>query len=179
MTTRVPLRAFVSAALLLASSSVFAQSAKTYQYDARGRLVRATDGIGSKTDYAHDKANNRSNLAMQTQFSTAWEAEALPHQMGYADGNGWAANVTLSSGFMTYGPYSTAVPVGSRVATWRALVDNAVDPNNGNVITIDVYDATAGQQLASRTLTRHSWVANVPGLRAALRHGCLTRGTCN
>lgn len=92
------------------------------------------------------------------QFPTAWEAEALPHVIGYADSNGWASNVTISPNYMTYGPYSSVTP-GTRVGTWRALIDVRDHPDNSAVITLDVWDATTGQQLASRTLTRHSWAA--------------------
>lgn len=134
-----------------------AQSVINYGYDARGRLVEVADGRGIKSTYGLDPADNRTGVAVVSQFATSWEAEALPHVIGYADGDGWAANVTLSSNFLTYGPYSTNVPVGQRVGVWRMMIDVRDVADNSPVVTLDVYDATAGQQLASRTVTRHAW----------------------
>jgi YD repeat-containing protein len=148
------------ALLTCMTGSAFAQSATTYQYDGRGRLVAVKNGTGAKTTYSHDRADNRITLTTQLQLGTAWEGESLPHQVGYAEANGWAANVTLLPGYLTYGPYTTGVPTGSRVATWRALIDVRDHPDNSPVVTLDVYDATSGQQLAARTLTRHSWAAS-------------------
>lgn len=160
MTLKLTARQLGALALIALSGPALSQSARTYQYDARGRLVQVTDGIGAKTSYALDRADNRANLTTQTQFSAAWEAEALYHVIGYADANGWASNVTISPNFMTYGPYSS-LPTGSRVGTWRALIDVRNVADNSAVITLDVWDATAGQQLASRTLTRHNWASGM------------------
>ena len=85
--------------LSLLSNAVHAQSAVTYSYDGGGRLIGVNDGIGTKSNYVFDKADNRSNVTTQLQFSASWEAESLPHVIGYADGNGWAANVTISRTF--------------------------------------------------------------------------------
>jgi len=144
--------------LSLLTNAAHAQSAVTYSYDGRGRLVGVNDGIGTKSNYTLDKADNRSNVTTQLQFSASWEAESLPHVIGYADGNGWAANVTISPNFLTYGPYTSTIPVGSHVAVWRMMIDVSNVPDNSAVATIDVNDAATMQQLASKTLYRHDWV---------------------
>lgn len=152
-------RASLLPCLLLQAHVAHAQSATTYSYDARGRLVGVNDGIGTKSNYTLDKADNRSNVTTQLQFAASWEAESLPHVIGYADGNGWAANVTISPNFLTYGPYTSTIPVGSHVAVWRMMIDVSNAPDNSAVATIDINDATTMQQLASKTLYRHDWVA--------------------
>lgn len=152
------LTALVSA-IFASTVGANAQSSRAYDYDARGRLVEVRDGIGAKSRYSLDRADNRANVTVADQFTTSWEAESLPHLIGYADQNGWAANVTLGPGFLTYGPYTPNIPVGSHVATWRTLIDVTAVADDSPVATVDIWDATAGQQLASKTLTRHNWVA--------------------
>lgn len=148
-----------AAATLLGLAPAMAQNATLYTYDARGRLTQVQDGAGTKSTYALDRADNRSNVTVQNQFSVSWEAQSLPHQIGYADSGGWAANVTLSPGYLTYGPYTQSVPLGSRVGVWRMMIDVSNVADNSAVATIDVNDATTMQQLASKTLYRHDWVA--------------------
>lgn len=140
------------------SVAAAAQSVRTYGYDARGRLVSVNDGIGAKSSYALDRADNRSNVTDQLQFSTSWQAQSLPHVIGYADAGGWAADVSIAPGYLTYGPYTAAIPTGARVGTWRLLID-ILNTDDSLIATLDVWDATAGQQLASRNVTRQQWAA--------------------
>jgi YD repeat-containing protein len=144
--------------LVFSTPELSAQSTNTYNYDARGRLTAFRDGLGAKSDYAFDKVDNRASLAAQKQFSTAWEAEVLPHQVGFADTGGWAANVNTPTGAIVYGPYSSTTPVGSRVATVRALVD-VVNASDATIIYMDVYDATAAEQIAGLHIKRKDWLA--------------------
>lgn len=150
--------ALVAVLTLVVSSPTAAQSARTYGYDARGRLVSVSDGIGTKSSYVFDRADNRSSVTGQLQFSTSWQAQSLPHIIGYADAGGWAADVSIAPGYLTYGPYTSAVPTGARVATWRLLID-ILSTDDSLIATLDVWDSTAGQQLASRNVTRQQWVA--------------------
>lgn len=136
-----------------------AQSSTIFSYDALGRLLSTADGSGTKSTYSFDPASNRKNTAVQRQFDRAWEAENLPHIVGYADRNGWAANVNTASGHMTYGPYVTDIPAGARIATWRMAID-VRNASNDQIVTLDVYDSTAGQQLGSRTISRLEWTAD-------------------
>lgn len=137
-----------------------AQNAYLYSYDARGRLTRAADSNGFVANYTLDKADNRSNVQTYNQFATFFSAISLPHQVGFAEAGAWAANSQTGGAYMTYGPYTTAMPTGSRVGAWRVLIDDNV-ASNVPVITIDVWDATTGTQLAVRTVYRSEWpVAN-------------------
>ena len=81
-------RALIAGTALLAAGSSSAQSATVYQYDALGRLVQVQDGRGIKSSYTLDPADNRSNVTVQQQFATSWEAENLPHVIGFADADG-------------------------------------------------------------------------------------------
>lgn len=55
-------------ASLLAAYPVAAAETLTYTYDARGRLVKVersgSVNNGVKTDYTHDKANNRTTVVV-------------------------------------------------------------------------------------------------------------------
>ncbi|MDP9421350.1 MAG: RHS repeat protein [Pseudomonadota bacterium] len=129
-----------------------------YEYDAAGRLIAVKDGRGFASTYVYDRANNRSQVVSINQFQTAFEAENLHHQIGYAEGSGWAATVQHPYGAMVYGPYSSTTPAGQRVGTFRILVDN-VNADNSSVVQVDVYDATAGQVVAQRIISRGEWAA--------------------
>ncbi len=147
---------FVVAALLALPAA--AQSVATYQYDARGRLVETADGNGWKSTYQLDGADNRSRVVTQNQFQKAYEAESLFHAVGFAEADGWAANIYTPSSALIYGPYANDTPVGNRVATFRAMVDNVTAENN-SILYIDVYDFDANQSLAGRFVTRHEFVS--------------------
>ncbi|NBW12614.1 MAG: hypothetical protein EBR82_31770 [Caulobacteraceae bacterium] len=89
----------------------------------------------------------------------AWTGAELNHYTGSASGNNWVATPANAAGLMTAGPY---VPVagGIRTATWRMMVDDATSADASPVVTIDVFDVTAMEQLTSRTLDRHAWAAS-------------------
>ena len=42
--------------------------------------------------------------------------ESLPHVVGFAEADGWAANIDQPQHFMTHCPYMLDVPTGARVA---------------------------------------------------------------
>ena len=62
---RSKLRCLIAAGGLIAAAA-YATETITYTYDARGRLVQVshsgTVNNGLNTTYAHDKANNRTNV---------------------------------------------------------------------------------------------------------------------
>lgn len=153
-------KAFITAAACLASNSD-AQTVITYGYNARGELTAVRDGQGVRSDYQNDAASNRTRLRTVKQFQTVWEAEALPHGSGYADADGWAANVNTNKGHITYGPYTTNVSTGQRVAVWRLLIDESGTSDNSVVVTLDVWDASTGEQVAVRSISRHDWSASM------------------
>ncbi|MCI4590390.1 hypothetical protein MOK15_15535 [Sphingobium sp. BYY-5] len=149
------------AAVAVCTQTASAQpSTDQFEYDALGRLVRVQRGEGALSKYNYDKADNRSQAQVQRQFDTSWLATSLNHQIGYADASGgWAAETTSPVSFLTYGPYTTSVPVGERVAVWRIMVDVTNIQTEDEVVTLDVYDATANEILTSRTVKRKEFMA--------------------
>lgn len=131
-----------------------------YTYDELGHVTSVTYPDGGASLYQYDAVGNRisksSILASQAMMS--WEAEDLRHATGYAESDGWAASVENPQRHMTFGPYTTDIPVGSHDAVWKLMVDNNT-ADNVDVVTLDAYDSTAGEMLASRTLTRKEWLA--------------------
>ncbi len=63
---------------------------------------------------------------------------------------------------MSYGPYTTVIPAGSRTANFILQVDNNT-ANNNLLLTIDAFDGTTWQQLGSRDIGRMDFTAaNAP-----------------
>jgi hypothetical protein len=86
-----------------------------------------------------------------------YEAEqALSHRMGYADGAGWAVNVTSTSGHLAYGPYATTWGQGGGKAVFRMMIDNR-SADNGRVLTVDVFDTDTNEILATRDIRRQEF----------------------
>lgn len=87
------------------------------------------------------------------------EAEAMAHQTGRAEGDGWAADPALhSAGFLVQGPGATDVPVGRQTATFRLQVRNN-NFDNAVVAGINVFDAATGRTLAQRVVRRTEFAA--------------------
>lgn len=159
------IRHFASSIVLTAFSALLplaasAQSVTQYSYDAQGRLIGTQQGEGVTSDYTMDPASNRTRVRVTPQFPQAWSAtnSAIGHFIGRAEGTAWSASVTDPVGYMSYGPYTTGVSVGSHVAAFRLMVDNNT-VNNANVVMLDVWDATSAGPIASRQLTRSEWKA--------------------
>ena len=153
---------FTGMAVLPTAASLFAQSStELYSYDAKGRLIQVQTGQGVKNSYSFDRSDNRSRAVVQKQLDTSWAGTSLYHNTGFAESfGGWAANIYSPPGHMTYGPYTNGVSAGSRTAVWRMMVDTAKYPDPATVAILDVYDATTGETLASRTLTWTSFAAD-------------------
>lgn len=146
--------------VVMTAPSAFAQEAQTLEYDVHGRLVSAyrdTSAGSTVTAYGLDNADNRAARSSGPVMTTSWEAEGLPHVIGFAEADGWAANINQPQHFMTYGPYTPDVPVGRRVAVWRMMVDWVDVSGSSTAIGLDVYDATTGEVLAVRGLSHASW----------------------
>lgn len=146
---------------LAAWSPATAQSSTDlYSYDAKGRLIQLQTGQGAKSVYTFDRSDNRSNVTVERQFDTSWTGASLPHQTGFAETwGGWAANVLSPQGYMTYGPYTTAVAAGVRNAVWRIMIDNSTYPDPATVVVLEVFDATTGEIISRRDLTWTSFNA--------------------
>ena len=140
-----------------ACPQIAAQELTRYVYNARGEVVRV-ETPSANTDYSYDDAANRELVKQRPLFPTSWQATSLFHNLGYAEAGGWAAGVTAGTGYMTYGPY-TPLAAGNYTATWRVMVDVA-NAANDDVITIEIYDATAGQFVAQATIKRSRFVAD-------------------
>lgn len=89
-----------------------------------------------------------------------FEAERdLAHQRGRVDRDGWSCAVAADGlNFMSFGPYTRAIPAGPAVATFRLMVDNNT-ADDAPVVTIDVHDADSGRQLAERVIRRRAFGA--------------------
>ena len=87
-------------------------------------------------------------------FPVKYEAESdLYHQIGRVDGIGWSANTREHRrGHLIYGPYSDRWGEGLRTARFRMMVDNVTD--GGQVASIDVYDYSSDEVLASKEIRR-------------------------
>jgi hypothetical protein len=100
------------------------------------------------------------DLIILRETSTRWEAEgsALSHGTGRLETDGWLCQTGIDAAnqHMIYGPYSTSIPAGANVAEFRMKTDNNT-ANDDPVVDIDVRNATDGQILASRTITRRQF----------------------
>jgi hypothetical protein len=83
----------------------------------------------------------------------------LSHQIGRAEGDGWAAATAYDApAFLTHGPYDAALSAGNKTVTFSLLVDNN-SADNLPVVTLEVYDVTAGRIVAQRQVRRTEFVA--------------------
>ncbi len=118
--------------LLLASAAVRASETITYTYDARGRLVKVVRSgnvnNGSTACYAYDKADNRSNVTVQTTSDCA-------------AGSGVSFSVS-SNGAITEGANSAFTVTKAGTATGTLTVNYAT--SNGAAVQPGDYTATTG-----------------------------------
>ncbi|UOR03622.1 T9SS type A sorting domain-containing protein [Hymenobacter aerilatus] len=100
------------------------------------------------------------DLIYLREVTSRWEAEgsSLGHGTGRLEGDGWLCQTGIDAPnrHMVYGPYVTNIPAGPNVAEFRLKVDNNT-ANNDSIVDLDVRNATTGQTLASRTLTRRQF----------------------
>ena len=98
-----------------------------------------------------------------------WEAEgaSLAHKTGRLESDGWLCQVGVDAAnqHMIYGPYDQSVPAGQNTAEFRLMTDNNT-VNDDSIVTLEVYDTTAGQLLASQIITRKQF--NVAGAYTTL-----------
>ncbi|WP_081163601.1 GxGYxYP domain-containing protein [Niastella populi] len=100
------------------------------------------------------------DLIILRESSTRWEAEGpnLGHKTGRLETDGWLCQtgIDAANDHMIYGPYDATIPAGPNVAEFRMKVDNNT-ANNDPIVDLDVRNATTGQILASRTITRQQF----------------------
>lgn len=98
--------------------------------------------------YRSGGATRRAMFATDTfgGFDTSWgmQSAGIGHVTGRleADG-GWSTNVLDPRDYVQYGPYSTTIPVGDNIATWKVMLDNTT-ADNGLVFRLEIVDATTG-----------------------------------
>ena len=91
-----------------------------------------------------------------------WEAEGprISHSTGRLETDGWLcqAGIDAPNLHMVYGPYDRSIPAGDHVAEFRVKTDNNTAADVP-VININVRNATTGQDLGTRTITRRQFSA--------------------
>ncbi len=98
--------------------------------------------------YRSGGATRRAMFATDTfgGYDLSWgmQSAGIGHVTGRleADG-GWSTNVNDPHDYVQYGPYSTAIPVGDNIATWKVMLDNTT-ADNGLVFRLEAVDATTG-----------------------------------
>jgi hypothetical protein len=145
------------------AGSAVAQEQQSYAYDVHGRLVSVhRDGPTASlvTGYGLDGADNRMSRTSVATMTAVWEAESLNHYTGFAEADGWAANAQQPQSLLIAGPYTTAVPVGSRVAVWRMMIDGSLSSDLSPVLKLDVFDLSTMEVLVEVYLPRASWRAD-------------------
>lgn len=99
--------------------------------------------------------------ATLTAQSYVYEAEgpALSHATGKAEPDGWSANTTdHPAGHMIFGPYATDWVGATGTAHFQMMIDNH-DANSEEVLTLDIYDASAGVIVASLGVNRDDFAS--------------------
>lgn len=76
------------------------------------------------------------------------------HQIGRRDGDGWSVRVgDTVNRYMTFGPGTTTLPAGNRLAVFTLSIDD-VKKDNNKILTLDVYDGKSGRVLAKLDVSR-------------------------
>lgn len=100
------------------------------------------------------------DLIILRETSSRWEAEgpSLSHHTGRLETDGWLCQTGIDAAnqHMIYGPYDTSIPAGPNVAEFRMKIDNNT-VNNDSIVDLEVRNATNGQVLAFKTITRQQF----------------------
>jgi hypothetical protein len=99
------------------------------------------------------------NAAMNLSFDGT--ASDFTHPIGNPNGSAWETYVTDGPGYMTMGPRSRFLPLGTSTATFTLAVDNN-SADNGPVLRLEAIDINSNQILASRLVRRQDFL--VPGM---------------
>ncbi|CAG0950585.1 hypothetical protein GPROT1_00060, partial [Gammaproteobacteria bacterium] len=113
----------------------------SWAYDTRGRMIGERKSIGAP------------------QMLEA-EGPGMGHLVGAAQGGAWVSPAS-GSGYLTYGPYQAPTAIGpDQVASFRLAIDTASGANDA-IARVEVYDYTAYQQIAMRTVYRREFVGGL------------------
>ena len=177
MSARPPMRVWLRTtsllgAMLLAGSPTIASETVSYTYDARGRLVQVTRSgtvnNGVSSSYSYDRADNRTNVTVNTQgggggtpdFSindvsvteggnlvftvTKAGATGSSYSVSYATANGTAtagSDYTAGSGTLTFAAADT-----TKTITIASTDDATVEPNE--TLLVNLSSATGGATIS-------------------------------
>ncbi len=95
-------------------------------------------------------------------YSKTWtwqaESDALSHDTGRLDGDGWVCQVGIDTPnqFMIYGPNDKNVTAGPNYAEFRMMIDDN-NMDNNVVVSLDIRNATTGVVLAAQNVTRQQF----------------------
>ncbi|MBJ94666.1 MAG: hypothetical protein CMP23_09380, partial [Rickettsiales bacterium] len=129
------------------------------QNDVVDGIPRSITGHASSTDgvtFADQGTAIDRGGAWQWSWNTATD---LLHAIGHNDSGGWAATTAAdNAGYMAYGPYVSSLPAGPMTVSFELLVDNN-SADNLPVVSLDVFDATAGAIVAQQDILRSEFAA--------------------
>lgn len=124
-----------------------------------GGIGRSATGLATSSDGV-----NFTNKGITMDIGGAWQwvfdaKKDLAHAIGASGANGWEASTAADApGHMTYGPYTTVIPAGPNTASFVLQIDNN-SADTKTVVTLDVFDSTDQQVLASRAVARNEFSA--------------------
>lgn len=93
-------------------SIAIADPTTTYEYDARGRLIKVLDDAGKSSTYVLDSANNRVSVSDQTASAlapsiTSFSAPSSVDNVGDSATISWTSKDTTYCAIKIFGDYST------------------------------------------------------------------------
>jgi hypothetical protein len=116
---------------------------------------------GSYLEHAQTTVTPVSTTA-PTDLSFNGNSSDYRHNIGNPNGTAWETYVTDGAGYMTIGPRTRVLPVGTSTATFTLAVDNN-QADNGSVLRLEAFDVASNQLLATRLVTRRDFlVAGMP-----------------
>ena len=124
-----------------------------------GLLTEPVNG-GTTSSISIRRLTIHQDVAAPQDDAHVYEAEtALAHVVGRMDQEGWSASTSLDEvGHLAYGPYAENWTSGAKRAVFRMLLDVVTDQPE-IVATIDIFDATANEIVASREVLRSDFIA--------------------
>lgn len=119
------------------------------------------DGIGALEFRVHVEGNSYvEHFGTLVQANPIIEYRATESRMGHLvgtiDGAGWSSDTSRGQGYLTFGSYTYAAPIGGNTATFNLAVDNN-SADNGQIARLDVYDTKAHTVLAQRNIYRKNF----------------------
>lgn len=119
-----------------------------------GGLRVGAVGGGRISEISIRRLTLHNDVRTAARFTRVYEAETdLSHGLGRAEDDGWTANVLDEAGHLVFGPYASDWGDRPIAVTFRMMID-VINNTAEEVVTIDIYDATAQEVVASAPVTR-------------------------